>query len=58
VIFQTLEARDKVEGTGVGLSLVKKIVESEGGSVSVESEPARGTTFKFTWPKEGAAGGE
>ena len=50
VIFQTLEARDKVENTGVGLALVKKIVEGQGGAVSVESEEGRGATFKFTWP--------
>jgi PAS domain S-box-containing protein len=51
VIFQTLAARDKVEGTGVGLSLVKKIVQSQGGTVTVESSPGRGATFRFTWPK-------
>ena len=50
VIFQTLEARDKVESTGVGLALVKKIVEGQGGAVSVESEAGQGATFKFTWP--------
>ena len=49
-IFQTLEARDKVENTGVGLALVKKIVEGQGGAVSVESEEGRGATFRFTWP--------
>ncbi len=52
VIFQTLEARDKVESTGVGLALVKKIVEGQGGTVSVESEAGQGATFKFTWPNE------
>ena len=52
VIFQTLEARDKVENTGVGLALVKKIVEGQGGTVSVESEAGQGATFKFTWPNE------
>ena len=50
VIFQTLEARDKVENTGVGLALVKKIVEGQGGAVLVESEEGRGAAFKFTWP--------
>lgn len=50
-IFQRLEARDKVEGTGIGLSVVKKIVESRGGRVSVESEIGAGATFRFTWPK-------
>jgi PAS domain S-box-containing protein len=52
VIFQTLLARDTMEGTGVGLSLVKKIVEHEGGRVSVESEEGSGSTFRFTWPRE------
>ena len=50
-IFQTLAARDKVEGTGIGLSVVKKIVESRGGQVSIESAPGRGATFRFSWPK-------
>jgi signal transduction histidine kinase/DNA-binding response OmpR family regulator len=50
-IFQTLEARDVVEGTGIGLSVVKKIVEGKGGRVWVESEPGKGATFRFTWPK-------
>ena len=53
VIFQTLEARDKVEGTGIGLALVKKIVESQGGSVTLESDEGKGATFRFTWPKSG-----
>ena len=51
VIFQTLAARDKVEGAGVGLSLVKKIVESHGGIILVESQPGQGATFRFTWPR-------
>ena len=50
MIFQALEARDKVEGTGIGLSLVRKIVESQGGAITVESESGKGTTFRFTWP--------
>jgi PAS domain S-box-containing protein len=50
-MFQRLEARDKVEGTGVGLSIVKKIVESRGGRVWVESDVGAGATFYFTWPK-------
>lgn len=52
VIFQTLEARDKVENTGIGLSLVKKIVEGQGGSILVESAEGEGATFRFTWPKQ------
>jgi signal transduction histidine kinase len=50
-IFQTLEARDKVEGTGIGLSVVQKIVEARGGRVWVESDIAKGAAFKFLWPK-------
>lgn len=52
VIFQTLQPRDKVEGTGVGLSLVKKIVEHAGGTVTVDSTVGGGTTFRFTWPRQ------
>jgi PAS domain S-box-containing protein len=50
-IFQTLAARDKVEGTGIGLSVVKKIVETRGGHDAVESAPDQGATFHFAWPK-------
>lgn len=50
-IFQTLAPRDKIESTGVGLALVKKIVEMYGGKVWVESEIDRGSTFFFTLPK-------
>jgi len=55
-IFQTLEARDKVEGTGIGLSVVQKIVDAKGGRVWVESQPGQGATFKFLWPKTDRAG--
>ena len=49
-IFQTLVPRDEVESTGVGLAIVKKIVEDHGGSVRVESRPPeRGTSFVITW---------
>ena len=50
-IFQTLAPRDKVEGTGIGLSVVKKLVEGRGGSVSLDSAPRQGSTFSFTWPR-------
>ncbi|MBN8609078.1 MAG: CHASE3 domain-containing protein [Deltaproteobacteria bacterium] len=49
-IFQTLNPRDKVESTGIGLAIVKKIVLGQGGNVRVESEPGQGATFVFTWP--------
>jgi signal transduction histidine kinase len=51
-VFQTLAARDKVEGTGIGLSVVKKVVETRGGGVAVESSPRNGAAFRFTWPKK------
>ena len=50
-LFQTLESRDKVEGSGIGLAVVKKIVEAQGGRAWVESVPGAGATFHFTWPK-------
>jgi PAS domain S-box-containing protein len=50
-MFQTLQRRDEVEGTGIGLSVVKKIVERRGGKVWFESVPEEGTTFRFVWPE-------
>ncbi len=55
LIFQTLEARDEIEGTGIGLALVKKLVEAQGGRVWVESSPGAGATFRFLWPRSPAA---
>jgi light-regulated signal transduction histidine kinase (bacteriophytochrome) len=49
-IFQTLAPRDKVEGTGIGLSVVKKLVETRGGRTWLESTVGKGSTFYFTWP--------
>jgi signal transduction histidine kinase len=51
-LFQTLERRDKTESTGIGLSIVRKIVEAQGGRAWVESRLDEGATFRFTWPAE------
>ncbi len=49
-IFQTLDAQGKGGNTGVGLALVKKIVEAQGGAVGITSGGGEGATFRFTWP--------
>jgi len=49
--FQTLKSRDEVEGSGIGLALVKKMVEYRGGCIQLKSSIGQGATFHFTWPK-------
>ncbi|RTQ50114.1 HAMP domain-containing protein [Hymenobacter gummosus] len=51
VLFQTLTERDTMESTGVGLAIVKKIIERHGGTIRLESSEGAGATFTFTWPK-------
>ncbi len=52
-IFQRVPTSLKVEGTGIGLSIVKKIVELNGGQVWVESEEGKGSQFFVCWPRVG-----
>jgi signal transduction histidine kinase len=52
VIFQTLQERDSFESTGVGLAIVKKILDERGESITVRSTPGAGSAFSFTWHKQ------
>lgn len=52
-MFQTLQPRDKVEGSGMGLAIIKKIIEHQGGTISIEDAPDGGALFRFSWPKAG-----
>jgi signal transduction histidine kinase len=49
-LFQTLKPRDEVEGSGMGLAIVKKLVESRGGRIWLASASGTGAAFHFTWP--------
>jgi signal transduction histidine kinase len=49
-MFSTLQPRDEVEGAGMGLAIVRRIVESVGGRTWLESDAGAGATFYFTWP--------
>ena len=49
-IFQTLQSKDKVEGSGVGLAIVKRLVEKNHGEVWISSTRAQGCSFHLKWP--------
>ena len=51
IIFQRLHSREEYSGTGMGLAITRKIVESFGGKIWLESEEGKGTSFYFTSPK-------
>jgi len=51
-IFQTLKPRDEVEGSGMGLAIVKKLLDNYHCHIRVESDGVRGTTMHFNWPSE------
>lgn len=54
-MFQTLQPRDQREGSGMGLAIVKKILMTQGGDITVKSEPGKGSVFRFNWPKKGVS---
>jgi PAS domain S-box-containing protein len=50
-MFQVLASRDEKESTGIGLAVVRKVVQTQGGRTWLQSAPGQGATFFFTWPR-------
>jgi signal transduction histidine kinase len=50
-LFQTLQSHDALDTTGIGLAIVRKQVESNGGRVWIDPAASSGTTIRLTWPK-------
>ena len=55
-MFKTLKSRDKKESSGMGLAIVKKIVEREGGKITVKNNDVQGVCFTFDWPMHASVG--
>ena len=51
-MFQTLKPRDQMEGSGMGLAMVRKSIDVFGGMLWLESAGERGSIFRFTWPAQ------
>ncbi len=53
-LFETVKPRAEVDGSGIGLALVKRTVESQGGTIALEADGEPGAAFRLTWPKRPA----
>lgn len=52
MMFETLQPRDRVEGSGMGLAIIRKLIETYGGQIRLDSALGKGSKFIFTWPKD------
>lgn len=51
-MFQSLRTKDEVEGSGMGLAIIRRLVREYGGDIRLESKPGQGASFIFSWPKQ------